>query len=191
METKKPAGPPTNVTRRQLVAVGAAGVAGAIVSRGPMSGRALAQESRLGGIHIHVTTEAVYPPPPTDGFVHTFIVTLWGPDDALTGMGCGYTEEGANAFSPLGPEAEEAGGKVQTLIGTGYFGCVFGGKARVEGDVVKATAVMMYAGDPDEKRGMPFTFEANLSTGFCHFADMNYGNGTELVFEGYGTVTRI
>jgi hypothetical protein len=171
------------VSRRQLVALGAAGAAGGLVSRASV-GDAAGATGRLGGIHIDVTVNVVQPKPPTEGFIHTFIVTLWGPDDALSGMGSGYTE----------------GNALQNLVGTGYVGCVFGAHAKVEGDVVRGTGVMMYSGDPEERRGQPFPFEANLSTGFCRFTDMNFGMGPALpagpsagpvVTEGNGTVTRI
>jgi hypothetical protein len=141
---------------------------------------------RRGGIHIDVTVEVVQPKPPTEGFIHTFIVTLWGPDNALSGMGCGYT----------------AGNEVQNLVGGSLVGCVFGAHAKVKGDVLKGSGVMMYSSDPDEKRGQPFPFEANLATGFCRFTDMNFGmdafvgvwfgpSPSPVVTEGTGTVRRI
>jgi len=176
--------PTMNISRRELVALGAGGAAGGLVSKAAMGDAAGAARSRLGGIHIDVTVRVVQPKPPTDGFIHTFIVTLWGPDDALSGMGSGYTE----------------GDAIQNLIGTGYVGCVFGAHAKVDGDVVKGSGVMMYSGDPEEMRGQPFPFEANLATGFCRFTDMNFGMGPALpagpsagpvVTEGNGTVTRI
>ena len=94
---------------------------------------------------------------------------------ALSGTGCGYTEADA----------------ALNLIAGAYANCLFGGHAKVDGDVVRGRAVMAYSADPDEKRGQPFSFEANLSTGFCRFTDMNYGMGTEVIVEGTGTVTRI
>jgi hypothetical protein len=173
-----------NISRRRLVGLGAAGAAGGLASKALMGDPAGAAGGRLGGIHIDVTVEVVQPKPPIEGFVHTFIVTLWGPDDALSGMGSGYTE----------------GNALQNALGTGYVGCVFGAHAKVEGDVVKGSGVMMYSGDPEEKRGQPFPFEANLATGLCRFTDMNFGMGPALpvgpsmgpvVTEGKGTVTRI
>lgn len=163
------------VTRRRLMTLGAAGAAGAVAGKGLMTPPASAAGPRVGGIHIDVVTEQVSPPPPTDGFIHTFIATLWGPDDALSGIGAGYTE----------------GTAVQNAVGTGLVGCVWGGHAKVEREVVRGLAVMMYSGMPDEKLGIPFRFEANLSTGFCRFVDMNMGMGTEITVEGTGTVRRI
>jgi hypothetical protein len=173
-----------SISRRQLVALGAAGAAGGLVGKASTGDPASAARQRLGGVHIDVTVTVVQPEPPIEGFIHTFIVTLLGPDDALSGMGCGYTE----------------GNALQNLVGTGYVGCVFGAHARVEGDVVKGSGVMMYSGDPEEMRGQPFPFEADLATGFCRFTDMNFGMGPALpagpsvgpvVTEGTGTVRRI
>jgi hypothetical protein len=172
-----------NISRRQLVALGAAGAAGGLAGKASV-GDTAAAGARLGGVHIDVTVRVVQPEPPNERFIHTFIVTLWGPDDALSGMGSGYTEGDAS----------------QNLVGTGYVGCVFGAHAKIEGDVIRGSGVMMYSGDPEEKRGQPFPFEANLATGFCRFTDMNFGMGPALpagpsagpvVTEGTGTVTRI
>ena len=163
------------ISRRRLMTLGAAGVAGAVVGAGTSSKPARGATRRVGGIHIDCITNQVYPPPPTDGFIHTFDLTLWGPDNALTGMGCGYTD----------------GTQVQNAVVTGLVGCVFGGYAKVEDEVVRGTMVMLYSGMPDEKLGIPFKMEANLSTGFCRFTDMNMGMGSEIVVEGTGTVVRI
>ena len=172
------------ISRRDLVGLGAAGIAGGLASKAALGDSAGAAHPRLGGIHIDVTVRVVQPEPPTDRFIHTFIVTLWGPDDALSGMGSGYTE----------------GDALQNLVGTGYVGCVFGAHAKVHGDVVKGSGVMMYSGDPEEMRGQPFPFEANLSTGFCRFTDMYFGLGPArpagpsagpVVPEGNGTDRRI
>ena len=177
MRTQEPsaARPPSpKVSRRQLVGLGATGLAGAVVAKVATADATPAARTPVGGIHIDVAGKAVYPDA-YKGFPHTFIMTLWGPDNALSGTGCGY------------PDADPA----LNLIGGAYANCVFGGHAEVQGDVLKGTAVMAYSADPDEKRGQPFSFEANLSTGFCRFTDMNYGMGTQVVVEGTGTVTRI
>ena len=162
------------IGRRRLVALGATGVAGAAIAKLASADAASATRTELGGIHIDVAGKAVYPEP-YRGFPHTFIMTLWGPDSALSGTGCGYTEADA----------------AENLIGGTYANCFYGAHATVDGDVVRGRAVMAYSADPDEKRGQPFPFEANLSTGFCRFTDMNYGMGTEVIVEGTGTVKRI
>jgi hypothetical protein len=170
-----------NISRRQVVGLGAAGAAGGLVSKAWTGDPARAARRRLGGIHIDVTS-AIVEPKGFESFTHTFVVTLWGPDDALSGIGCGYTE----------------GDALANLVGTGYVGCVFGAHAKLRGGIVKGSGVMMYSGDPEEKRGQPFPFEANLATGFCRFTDMNFGIRPTLVpavgpvvTEGKGTVARI
>lgn len=162
------------MTRRQLVGLGATGVAGAVVGRAALD-PASAAKPALGGLHIHVTTNQVSPPPPTDGFIHTFVVTLWGPDEDMSGFGGGFT----------------IGTPVQNLVGTGFVGCVLAAWGAIENDVLEATGVMIYSGMPDDKMGTPFPIEANLATGFCRFIDMNMGMGSEVVVEGTGRVTRI
>ena len=169
-----------SITRRQAVAIGAAGVAGGAASAAAMANAGGTPGSRLGGIHIHVKASLSNPSPPIPGWreqtEHTFVATLWGPDDALAGMGTGWTE----------------GDAAQRLVGTGIFGCIFSALAKIEGDVLKGVGVMVYSsGDADEKMGPDFPIEANLSTGFCRFNDMNMGYGTQLTAEGVGTVTRI
>jgi hypothetical protein len=175
-----------DVTRRQLVALGAAGAAGAVVGKVATSESQATAQGKLGGIHIYVPGKVVAPAlPGFEDFPHTFVMTLWGPDEALTGMGCGYTE-------PT-PDEEPRGGQVtpERLIGTGMFGCVFSAWGKLEGDVVKGKAIMIYAGVPDEMTGQPFPYEANLSTGSFSATDMNMGMGSEIRVEGQGVVTRI
>src|SRR5687767_12193060 len=87
--------PVAAISRRQLVGLGAAGAAGVVIAKVASPGSALAAKTGLGGVHVNVVTNQVSPPPPTDGFIHTFVLTLWGPDHALSGMGCGYTEGNA------------------------------------------------------------------------------------------------
>jgi hypothetical protein len=176
-----------DVTRRQLVSLGAAGATGALIGKVATSESLAAAQPKFGGIHIFAPCQVVDPAPPGfAGFPHTFVLTLWGPDDALTGMGCGFTD----------PTPDEAprGGQVRPdyVIGTGMFGCVFSAWGKVGGDVLKGTAIMIYSGMPDEKSGQPFPFEANLSEGSFSATDMNMGMGSELTVRGQGVVvTRI
>lgn len=175
-----------HVTRRQLVALGAAGAAGTLMGKvaGPES--PVAAQGRFGGIHIYAPGKVVEPAAPGfKDFPHTFVMTLWGPDDALSGVGCGYTD-------PT-PDEEPRGATVRPdyIFGTGMFGCVFSAVGKVEGDVVKGKGFMIYAGAPDERMGQPFPFEANLSTGSFSAIDMNMGMGTEIAVAGQAVVTRI
>lgn len=177
------------VTRRQLVTLGAAGAAGAVLGRGAIRDEALAASKGHGGLHIYVVTYVVRPEELAEfKLVHTFIATLWGPDSALSGMGCGFSD-GTTSTDPVR--------RVTTgPLGTGLVGCVFSAEAKLEAGVVKGFGIMVYSGSPDEKMGQRFPFEAHLSTGFCRFTDMNMDTltGVELTAittEGTGSVTRI
>src|SRR5260370_8053291 len=83
--------PSLKVSRRQLVALGTTGLAGAVIAKVATADAAPAARTPFGGIHIDVAGKAVYPDA-YKGFPHTFIMTLWGPDNALSGTGWGYTE---------------------------------------------------------------------------------------------------
>jgi hypothetical protein len=161
-------------TRRELMAVGAAGTAGLMASRLGNIAQAQAR-SRVGGIHINVLTHSKQITGPSGPFPHTFTVTLWGPDDALSGMGVGFTD----------------GNVSQSLAGGMVANCVIGVWGKIEGEVLRGFGVMPYSADPDERRGQRFVFEADLATGFCRFSDVNMGMGTQFDQEGTGTVTRI
>ena len=175
-----------DVTRRQMVALGAAGASGALIGKAATAEPSAAAQTKSGGIHIFAPCKVVDPAPPGfAGFPHTFVMTLWGPDDALTGMGCGFTD-------PT-PDEKTRGGQVRAdyIIGTGMFGCIFSAWAKLEGDVLKGKGIMIYSGMPDEKSGQPFPFEANRSTGSFSATDMNMGMGTEIAVAGQGVVTRV
>src|SRR5437763_16784212 len=118
-ETGSAGSPSPRVSRRQLIALGTTGLASAVVAKVATAEAAPAARTPLGGIHIDVLGKAVYPEA-YKGFPHTFIMTLWGPDNALSGTGCGYTE------------ADPA----LNLIGGAYAHCVFRGPAQAEGDVL-------------------------------------------------------
>ena len=162
------------ITRRQLMTIGAAGAAGAVATRlGDL--QPAGATSRFGGIHINVLTYSKQITGPSGPFPHTFTVTLWGPDDALSGTGVGFTD----------------GNVTQSLAGGMVANCVIGVWGKIEGDVLRGAGIMAYSADPDEHRGQRFLFEANLATGFCRFSDVNLGMGTQFDQEGTGTVTRI
>lgn len=161
------------VSRRQVIGLGAAGAAGVVAARLGALQPASATLG-VGGIHIYVTAHVKLPSGP---FPHTFIATLWGADDAMSGTGVGFTDDPSTLHRNL------AGGMVAN--------CVVGLWGKVEGDVASGKGVMAYSADPDERRGQPFLWEANVATGLCKFTDVNVGMGTEFVAEGVGTVMRI
>lgn len=162
-----------DVSRRQLVALGAAGAAGAIAGKVATSPPAIA-DARLGGIHIWAPAKVVTPEP-FKGFPHTFVATVYGPDDNLSGSGWGATLEG-NPF--------------EHLAGIQYFPCFFTMSGAVQGDVVKLSGFMIFTHDPEDK-GMPLSIEGNLATGEIHIVDPNAGMGTEIKLEAKGIVARI
>src|SRR2546428_14025128 len=78
------------ISRRRLVALGATGVSGAVIAKVATANAAPAAPARLGGVHIGGVGKAG-DPEASKGFPPTFIMTPWGPDDALSGTGCGAT----------------------------------------------------------------------------------------------------
>ena len=164
-----------DVTRRQLVALGAAGAAGTIVGKVAMSESPAVAETRMDGIHIYSLLKGVSPPP-FNGFPYSVMFALWGPDNALNGMGWGATVEGGNA--------------VQSYVGASVFPCVFAAQGSIVGDLVKLKATQIFTGNRDDQ-GLPWLVDANLTTGFVHGVEVDAGMGTEIVFEGKGVVVRI
>src|SRR5439155_18687587 len=77
-----------DVGRRQLVKLGAAGFAGAAVAKMVTSQASASAADRLGGIHISVLSHVIAPEA-AKGFPHHWTLTVYGPDNALTGMGWG------------------------------------------------------------------------------------------------------
>src|SRR5205823_14338212 len=85
MRTQEPsaARPPSpKVSRRQLVGLGATGLAGAVVAKMATADAAPAARAPVGGIHIDDAGKAVYPDA-SKGLPHTFIKTLWSPDNGF------------------------------------------------------------------------------------------------------------
>lgn len=164
-----------DVTRRQLVAMGAAGAAGAIVGKVATSESPAAAQTRLGGIHIYCLLKGVSPAP-FNGFPYSVMFAVWGADNALNGMGWGATIEG--------------GDPVQSYLGAGVVPCVFAAQGSVDGDVVKLKATQIFTGSRHDQ-GTPWLVEANLTTGSVHGVEVNADMGTELVFDGKGVVVRI
>jgi len=156
-----------NVGRRQLVRLGAAGVAGAALAKLATGSPASADE-RLGGIHISVLTHGVSPEA-AKGFPHHWTLTVYGPDNALNGMGWGGATDLKTA---------------QDVFNSKMFPCIYSLTGAVEGDLVKVHGLMLFSGAPDQ--GLPMTFEGNFKTGSLH---VNAYNAFD--FEGTGLVARI
>ena len=137
---------------------------------GPGRRTASAAVERPGGVHVSVLTHGVSPEP-LKGYPHHFTMTVYGPDNALTGMGWG----GATDVKTL-----------QDVLNSQMFPCIYGLTGVLEGDVLKVHGLMVFSRDPGDQ-GRPLSFEANLSTGFLRAI----GQDANLVFEGQGVVARI
>ena len=160
-----------DISRRQLVALGATGAAGAIVGKVAISSSPATAADRMGGIHINVLGKGVSPPAIKD-FPHWVTLTVYGPDSDLSGMGWG------GALDVKGQE---------DLVNGHMLQCIYSLTGAVEGDVVKLHGLMLFAANP-EGAGQPLIFEGNLGTGFVRFVSPFHANAT---FEGTGTVARI
>lgn len=160
-----------DVTRRQLVALGAAGAAGAVIGKVATSETPAEAGERMGGVHINVLTKGISPEP-FKGFPHHFTMTVYGPDDALSGMGWG----GATDVKTQ-----------QDILNSEMFQCIYSVAGAVEGDVVKLRGLMLFSGD-QAPQGQPLIFEANLATSSLHAVSPFNANAN---FEGTGVVARI
>jgi hypothetical protein len=157
-----------HVRRRQLVKLGAAGMAGAALAKLATSQSPAGADERLGGIHISVLTQIVAPEAAT-GFPHHWTLTVYGPDNALNGMGWGGATDLKTA---------------QDVFNSKMFPCIYSLTGAVEGELVKVHGLMLFSGAPDQ--GLPLTFEGNLRTGALHVNAYNTFD-----FEGTGVVARI
>jgi hypothetical protein len=158
-----------DISRRQLVALGATGAAGAIVAKVATSSAPAVAGDRMSGIHISVLTKGISPDAIKD-FPHHFTMTVYGPDNALTGMGWG----GATDLKTQ-----------QDVINSQMLPCIYSLTGAVDGDVVKVHGLMLFSAAPDQ--GQPLIFEANLATGFLHC----YAPFFQATLEGTGVVARI
>jgi plastocyanin len=157
-----------NMGRRDLVRLGAAGVAGAALAKLATSQSPAGAADRLGGVHISVFTH-ITGPEAAKGFPHHWTLTVYGPDNALSGMGWG----GATDLKTQ-----------QDVFNSKMFPCIYSLTGTVEGDLVKVHGLMLFSGIPDQ--GLPLTFEGNLKTGALHVNAYNTFD-----FDGTGIVARI
>jgi len=160
--------PRDNVGRRDLVKLGAAGLAGAALTKLATSELPAGAADRLGGVHINVLTKGVSPA--VKDFPHHFTITVYGSDSALSGMGWG---------GALDVKTQ------QDVLNSKMLQCIFSLTGAVEGDVVKLQGLMLFAGDQADQ-GLPLFFEANLRTGTLHCNAYHTFD-----FEGTGLVARI
>lgn len=138
------------LSRRQLVTLGAALLfAGVVVGKVATTGASAAAESpRMGGVHIHGTL--------TEGrnfkgqnVTHTWDITVYGPDDNLTGSGWGANPDPADS---------------NHTIADAIFQCHYTQQGAIQGDVVALKGIMLFSGNMHDQGGSVVT-EANLVTG--------------------------
>jgi hypothetical protein len=160
------------LNRRDVIKMGAAGgvgVALAGVATRMAGGGAAAAGARLGGIHISVLTHIISPDP-LKNFPHHWTLTVYGPDNALNGMGWG----GATDLKTQ-----------QDILNSKMFPCIYSLTGAVEGDLVKVHGLMLMSNFDDQ--GQELIFTGNLTTGLLHVdAPFNHA-----IFEGTGVVARI
>ena len=159
-----------DISRRQLVALGATSAAGAIVGKMATSESVAKAESRMGGIHISVLTKGVSPDA-VKGFPHHFTMTVYGADDALDGMGWG------GAFDLKTQE---------DIINSQMLACIYSVRGAVQSDIVKLHGLMLFSEDRTAQ-GQLLEFEANMVTGFVRLT----APVPPIIFEGTGFVARI
>jgi hypothetical protein len=159
------------LNRRDVIKMGAAGglgVAVAGVGTRVSSGASAAAGERVGGIHASVLTRVT--DGPLKGFPHHWVLTVYGPENALTGMGWG------GAFDLKMNEE---------ILNSKMFPCVYSLTGAVEGNLVKVHGLMLFSEYPGDQ-GMPLEFEANLATGALRVNAYN-----AFTLEGTGVVFRI
>jgi hypothetical protein len=159
-----------DISRRQLVALGATGAAGAIVAKVATSSAPAAAGNRIGGIHISVLTKGVSPEP-LKGFPHHWTMTVYGPDNALSGTGWG---------GALDVKTQ------QDILNSQMTQCIFSLTGAVEGDVAKVRGLMLFSADRGAQ-GQDVRVEGNLATGFVRVVT----TPANFTFEGTGVVARI
>jgi hypothetical protein len=157
-----------NLTRRELLAAGAAGTvaAGIAMVAGPAT--AGAQVTRVGGIHIHTNLKQTGGPPLSLNLLMD--LNVYGPDDDMSGGGWDVTAESEGSPNPSHPDPT---------------GCLFTQRGSVDGDVVRLTGYTYLATLPPNLSQL-VTTEANLATG-----KITWTFGDSFVLEGTGVVVRI
>ena len=128
---------------------------------------------KVGGVHIHVVPVEV-------GLLkglnvtHTIDITVYGPDNFLTGAGWGANPDSGEPFM---------------ILGDSIFQCYYTQQGSITNGVVNLTGIMLFSGNPNDQGGQTIA-TANLTTGFVRvvFHDMS---GTTFTFEGTGEVARI
>ena len=200
-----------DISRRQLVALGATGAAGAIIGRTALTGSpAAADVLKSGrGVHVHGTVVNREPPTPTApketmaGMAgdQTMGGTAPNGDHSMAGMG--MARMAATDYmhviniDVMGPDSDLSGnGWGATAMSSDPnqpspvdgLQCFFTQRGSIQGDILKLTGRMLFSGDPADPGGT-ITTEANLATGEIRWiATANHT--AQFLLTGTGVVIR-
>jgi hypothetical protein len=198
-----------DISRRQVVALGAVGTAGVLLGRSAPTSASAADSPATGrGVHIHGTV--VYRGTPPVGF---------GPGKTMDEMDASQPMPGmtSTAGPSMGGMARMATTDYLHVINIDVFGpdsdmsgsgwgatadasdpnhpvpvdglqCFYTQRGSVEGDIVKLTGRMLFSGDPDDPGGT-ITTEANLANGTIKWTG-TLNKMAQFVLEGTGVVMR-
>lgn len=199
-----------DVSRRQLVTLGAAGTAGVLLGRTALtSSAAVADVPNSGrGVHIHGTVIYRGTPPVSLGPGQT--MAGMGEDQPMGGMAspadpsmAGMARMAATDYMHVinvdvfGPDSDLSGnGWGATTDSTNPnqpvpvdgLQCFFTQRGSIEGDIVKLAGRMLFSGDPGDPGGL-IAIEGKLATGQIQFIG-TFNKLFQVVLEGTGVVMR-
>ncbi len=198
-----------DVSRRQLVALGAAGTAGAVFGKTALTGASAvaAVPAASRGIHIHGTVTYRGTPP-----------TGLGPGEMMAGMSNDQPMGGMASDPSMAGMARMAAtdylhvinidvfGPDSDLSGSGWgattdaadptqpvpvdgLACFYTQRGSIQGDIVKLTGRMLFSGNPADPGGT-ITTEANLANGTIRWTG-TANKAAQVLLEGTGVVMRI
>ena len=201
------------VTRRQLVALGAAGTAGAVLGKAALSSSPAAAETPNAGRGVHIHGTVIYRGTPPVGVGPG--KTAGGTD--MAGMGTAGTDMAGTDMAGMGMARMaatdymhviniEVFGPDSDLSGNGWgattdatnptqpvpvdgLQCFYTQRGSIQGDIVKLTGRMLLSGDPGDPGGT-ITTEANLVNGTIRWTG-TLNKTAQLLLEGTGVVIRI
>ena len=183
------------LSRRQLIKIGAAGGAGAALGGLATRGSGGASAAGNNGVHIHGTVTVVDNTPSGIGpvqptgmgdmggmarmmeiphYMHVIDIDVFGPDSDLSGSGWGATPSPSDPNTPAPVDGLQ---------------CFYSQRGSIHGDIVRLPGRMLFSGDPGDPGGS-ITTEANLVTGKITWTG-TANQAAQFVLEGTGIVMRI